>query len=368
MGSGKMLAGVSAGGGSVTMGDSLALPGSGRPRCAWLWLLLATVLVTGCSPSAWLAHRMRQAPNTFPRVLGPKPLVYYSFPESWLTNFPAREITVGPPTAKLACRIVPPADYGFHITGTNWPDGARRRYRFDFRATVPGPTNGFTATPRGTLFLLHGYGVDANTMLQWALTLAGDGWRCVLVDLRGHGASTGKQVFFGARESLDLGQLANYLDRHAELPRPVAVLGASYGAALALKWAGEDARLERVIALTPYAELAPAVLAIRDGYAGWIPRGWVRRAAARLPAIVGVSPGGLDPAQWLTGHPVPALFIATDHDPIAPPEAVQRLHALALPGSEYRHLATGIHETAPFQFEELLPDIRTWLNRPAPTP
>ena len=137
----------------------------------------------------------------------------------------------------------------------------------------------------------------------------------------GHGVDEGKQVFFGARESLDLGQLVNYLDRHAELPRPVAVLGASYGAALALKWAGEDSRLERVIALTPYAELAPAVLAIRDGYAGWSPRGWVQRAAARLPAIVGVGPGGLDPAHWLTDRPVSALFIATDRDPIAPPTA-----------------------------------------------
>lgn len=326
------------------------------------------VLLTGCSPSAWLAHRMRQAPNTFPRVLGPEPLVYYSFPERWLTNFPAREITVGPPAARLSYRIVSPADYGFHITSTNWPDGARRRYRFDFRASVPGPTNRFTAAPRGTLFLLHGHGVEGNTMLQWALTLAGDGWRCVLVDLRGHGASTGKQVFLGARESLDLGQLANYLDRHGELPRPVAVLGASYGAALALKWAGEDARLERVIALTPYAELEPAVLAIRDGYARWIPRGWVQRAAARLPAVIGVGPGGLDPVHWLTERPVAALFIATDHDPIAPPEAVKRLHALALPGSSYRHLTNGIHETAPFQFEELLPDVRRWLDDSASSP
>lgn len=339
---------------------------SRRPCCLWIWLLLLAALAAGCSPSAWLARRMRQAPNTFPRVLGPEPLVYYSFPAQWLTNFPTREISVGPPAAKLSYRIVPPADYGFHITSTNWPDGSRRRYRFDFRAAVPGPANAFTAAPRGTLFLLHGYGVDANTMLQWALTLGGDGWRCVLVDLRGHGDSTGKQVFFGARESLDLGQLANYLERHGELSHPMAVLGASYGGALALKWAGEDARLDRVVSLTPYAELEPAVLAIRDGYARWIPRGWVRRAAGRLPAEVGVAHAGLDPAHWLSERPVTALFVATDHDPIAPPAAVKRLHGMALPGSEYRHLSTGIHETAPFQFEELLPDVRKWLNQPAP--
>ncbi len=311
---------------------------------------------------------MQQAPNTFPTVLGPEPRVYYSFPSHWLTNLPARMVAVGPPTAKLSYRIVEPANYGFRLTSTNWQDGARHRYRFDFRAAVPGRTNAFSASPRGTLFLLHGYGVGSTTMLQWALTLAEDGWRCVLVDLRGHGDSTGKKVFFGAYESRDLTQLANALERHGQVTRPYGVLGASYGAGLALKWAGEDARMEHVVAITPYAELQPAVLAIRDGYASWLPRFWVRAAAARLPGLVGVTPGGLDPVRWLAERPVRALFIATDHDPIAPPAAVKRLHAVALPESGYQHLNNGIHETAPFQFDELLPAVRAWLIPPPPAP
>lgn len=324
---------------------------------------MAALLLTGCTPSTWLARRIQQAPNTYPQVIGPKPFVYYSFPGRWLTNFPVQSVAVGPPKAALSIRIVEPAGYGFHITSTNWPDGARHRYRFDFQAAVPGPANAFTATPRGTLFLLHGYGVSATTMLSWALALAEDGWRCVLVDLRGHGDSTGRKVFFGQLESRDLAQLADALAREGRLQPPVAVLGASFGAALTLKWAGEDPRVERAVAVTPYAELEPAILAIRDSYARWIPQCWVRSAAKKLPKIVGVESGGLDPAQWLTQRPVRALFIATDSDAIAPPDAVQRLHALALPGSEYRHLTNGIHETAPFQFEELLPEVREWLNR-----
>lgn len=328
-------------------------------------LAVMGILLTGCTPTTWLARRMQQAPNTFPTVLGPEPLVYYSFPGQWLTNFPAETAVVGPPAAKLSYRVIEPAAYGFHLVSTNWPDGPRQRYRFDFRAAVPGPTNAFTATPRGTLFLLHGYGVSGTTLLQWALTLAEDGWRCVLVDLRGHGQSSGKKVFFGAQESRDLAQLADALERDGRLRPPCGVVGASYGAALALKWAGEDARLGPVVALTPYAELQPAVLAIRDGYARWIPRGWVRAAAARLPQVVGVEAAGLDPLHWLGERPVRALFVATDHDPIAPPDAVKRLHAIALPGSAYEHLGTGIHETAPFQFGDLLPTVRAWLNAPA---
>jgi len=328
------------------------------------WLVLCALLLGGCTPSSWLARRIQQAPNTYPQFVSPrKPLVYYSFPGGMLTNLSGRSVLVGPPAATLRCLLVPPADYGFHITATNWLDDGVERHRFDFRAVVPGPTNAFTAAPRGTLFLLHGYGVNATTMLSWALALAGDGWRCVLVDLRGHGRSGGDKVFFGAVESRDLEQLADALAARGELTPPVAVLGASYGGAVALKWAGEDPRVAEVLALTPYAELEPAILAIRDRYARWLPRRWARRAAARLPRLAGVAPGGLDPARWLAERPVRALFIATDGDPIAPPEAVKRLHGLARPGSEYRHLTNGIHETAPFQFGELLPEVRGWLER-----
>lgn len=333
-----------------------------------LGVLALALFSAGCTPTTWLAHRMQQAPNTFPKVLGPEPPVYYSFPGQWLTNFPAQTVAVGPPAAKLTYRIVEPARYGFHVASTNWQDGARHRYRFDFRATVPGLTNAFSASPRGTLFLLHGYGVGSTTLLQWALTLAEDGWRCVLVDLRGHGDSTGKKVFFGVLESRDLRQLADYLERHGQISRPYGVLGASFGAAVALKWAGEDTRVDPVVAITPYAELQPAVLAIRDGYASWIPRFWVRAAAAHLPRLMGVGPAGLDPLRWLTDRPVRALFIATDHDPIAPPGAVKQLHAVALPGSDFQHLTNGIHETAPFQFDELLPAVRGWLNGPQAKP
>ncbi len=309
---------------------------------------------------------MRQAPNTFPRALGPAPAVHYGFPGQWLAEFPLRHVSVGSPDIRLAYRVIPPAAYGFHIRSTNWLDGDRRRYRFDFLAEVPAPPTGTPPPTRGTLFLLHGYGVSGTTMLHWGLALAEDGWRCVLVDLRGHGESGGRKVWFGARESHDLRQLADELDRRGELTSPCAVLGASYGAALALKWSGEDPRLNATVAMTPYAELQPAVLAIRDGYARWIPRRWVRSAAARLPQVTEAGTDGLDPLRWLTKRPVRALFVATDHDPIAPLKEVRRLFSAALPGSAYERLEHGIHETAPFQFEELLPPVRAWLESAVP--
>ena len=69
-----------------------------------------------------------------------------------------------------------------------------------FGADVPGRTNQWSAHPRGTVILLHGYGLAQFAMVPWAIRLAQSGWRCVLVDLRGHGKSTGKKVYFGTRE------------------------------------------------------------------------------------------------------------------------------------------------------------------------
>ena len=77
-------------------------------------------------------------------------------------------------------------------------------------------------------------------MAPWAVRLAEDGWRCVLVDLRGHGKTNGRRIYFGVQEARDLGQLLDRLARDGELAGPVAVVGESYGAALALRWKGED--------------------------------------------------------------------------------------------------------------------------------
>jgi pimeloyl-ACP methyl ester carboxylesterase len=85
--------------------------------------------------------------------------------------------------------------------------------------------------------------------------LAQEGWRCVLVDLRGHGKSTGRRIYFGVQEARDLSQLLDELARDGQLARPVATLGESYGAALALRWKGLDPRVGPVVAIAPCAVL-----------------------------------------------------------------------------------------------------------------
>src|SRR5208282_4960321 len=162
------------------------------------------------------------------------------FSAGFLTNFPTHDVNDGPPAARLRYRVVEPADYHLQMNSSNWIEDGEPQFTFKFTADVPGATNRWTGHPRGTVVLLHGYGVAQFAMAPWALRLAQDGWRCVLVDLRGHGKSTGNRIFYGTREATDLSQFLDHLDRDGKLITPVAAVGESYGAALALRWEGLD--------------------------------------------------------------------------------------------------------------------------------
>ena len=166
--------------------------------------------------------------------------------------------------------------------------------------------------------LLHGYALAQFTMMPWALQLAQEGWRCVLVDLRGHGKSSGKQIYYGLQEAHDLSQLLDQLAQAGQLREPVAAMGESYGAVMALRWQTAEPRLRAVVAITPYAGLSNAVLNLRTQYADWLPQALLRAGLKKLPAVLGTTAAELDTTTVLSRHPVCALFVAADGDKIAP--------------------------------------------------
>jgi pimeloyl-ACP methyl ester carboxylesterase len=322
-------------------------------------LLLLPVLGTGCG--TFVAHRMIQAPNTYPSWLAPSAPVLLSFDENLLTNSPVRFADVGPPAARLCYRIVEPAEYHLKVSSTNWVKRGEVRYKFIFRTEVP-RTNTWTAAPRGTVILLHGYGLAGFSMVPWALRLAQDGWRCVLVDLRGHGKSTGKKISFGLVESRDMSQLLDVLTNQGQLVPPVAVIGESYGAALALRWKTIDPRVGRVVAIAPYAVLSNAVLNICHDYASFLPRAVIRAGLKQLPAVLGVPGDDLDTTTVLARHPVTALFVSGTGDNITPLADVRRLFNESLPDSELIMVPRATHETVTYHFSELVPPVLAWLN------
>jgi len=326
------------------------------------WLLLFALLVwgtTGCG--SFMAHRMVQAPNSYPTWFAPEAPVWLAFHPNVFTNFPRQFVAVGPPPAQLCYRVIEPADYHLTVATTNWMEGSNERNRFDFRTELPAKTNAWSAQPRGTVFLLHGYALAQFSMMPWALQLAQDGWRCVLVDLRGHGKSSGRQITYGLQEVTDLSQLLDQLAHDGHLQNPVAAMGESYGAVMALRWQAAEPRLRATVAIAPYAGLSNAVLNLRSQYASWVPKSLLRAGLKKLPGVLGVPAAELDTTTVLSRHPVRALFVAADGDKIAPVAEVEQVYTLATPGSRLLVIPHSTHETVPYRFADLAAPVSSWL-------
>jgi len=333
-----------------------------RLRCLLATLLLALILVSaGCG--RFLAERLAQAPNTYPDWIKRTIPVYLDVGSKVLTNFPARFLEVGPPSARLRYRVIEPRDYQVSATSTNWQERGKTWFKFTFRQTVPGVATPFTDAPRGTVVLLHGYSLDQGRMVPWAFRLAQEGWRCVLVDLRGHGKSTGQRIHFGLVETKDLSQLLDELARAGQLAEPVAAIGESYGGALALRWKSVEPRVESVVAIAPYAELSRAILNIRKHNASFVPSFLVKAGLRHVPNILHTHPGELDLTSVLHRSPVAALFIAGAEDCIVPPEEVRRLQTLAATPSRFLIVPQATHEAAPYFFDDLAQPVMAWLEQ-----
>ncbi len=309
-----------------------------------------------------MARRLVQAPNTYPTWFAPKAPVAVAFSPKMLTNFPKQFVDVGPPSARLCYRVVEPADYHLTVTSTNWLEHGRKQFEFEFHAEVPGQSNAWTPSPRGTVVLLHGYGLAQFSMAPWALRLAQAGWRCVLVDLRGHGKSTGKRIYYGIQETHDLSRLLDRLAEDGQLNEPVAAFGESYGAALALRWKTVEPRVRTVVAITPYAGLSNAVLNLCQEYAGWMPKIFIRAGLKKLPSVLEVPATELDITTELARNPPTALFVAAAEDRITPVADVKQLQVLAAPGSELIVVPEATHEAVTYFFADLVPPVLAWLS------
>ncbi|MGA2029051.1 MAG: alpha/beta fold hydrolase [Verrucomicrobiota bacterium] len=325
-------------------------------------MLLLTVLAlntTGCG--TFIAHSIARAPNRYPSWLAPHAPVTLAFSPKLLTNFATYYVNVSLPVARLCYRVIEPADYRLEISSTNWLAHHQKQYEFYFKASVPAQSNVWTSSPRGTVVLLHGYGLAQFSMLPWALRLAQDGWCCVLVDLRGHGESTGRQIYFGIKETGDLSQLLDALARDKKLAEPVAAVGESYGAALALRWKTVEPRVHSVVAIAPYASLSNAVLNICHEYAGWLPKAAIKSGLKKLPSVLQIPASEFDTTTVLSRKPVTALFVAGGEDKITPVKDVEQLRALALPESEIIVVPDATHEALTYYFAALAPSVLTWL-------
>jgi pimeloyl-ACP methyl ester carboxylesterase len=213
------------------------------------------------------------------------------------------QVPVGPPRAMLAAWILAPA----------------------------------AARPAGTVLVLHGIRQQKSDMLSIGRALRDAGWRAVLVDLRGHGASTGSYLTYGVVESRDLVVLLDALAARFDVG-PVGAWGYSYGAAIAIQLAERDARVRGVVAVAPFSTLRGAVEDYAHRYlpgSSVMPAAWLQGGVDWAGIFAHFGPDAASPLR-AAAHVGPRLFVAhgTEDSQVTPRHSFA-LAAAAGPRARY---------------------------------
>jgi pimeloyl-ACP methyl ester carboxylesterase len=244
-------------------------------------------------------------------------------------------ITVGPPAATLASWVVP----------------------------------SHKAAPRATIVLLHGIRMDKRSLAPIALALSDAGYRSVLVDLRGHGESTGRYLTYGSVESRDLSALLDALgdDRRG----CTGVYGFSYGAAVAIELSARDERIGAVVSVAPFASLREVTADYERKYLPpalqVVPDAWFQRAIDAAGKLAEFDPDRAAPVKSVTNSNAPLLLIhgTTDtqvplrHSAAIARAAGERAELVEIPGARHDDMPsdrTGmVRRTAVGWFQRWLP-------------
>jgi pimeloyl-ACP methyl ester carboxylesterase len=192
-------------------------------------VLLVMLLAAWATRARWLPYAIAGAPNAGKTAAALDE--GHSLPAAATAAGRSRDlrIEVGAPAASLSVRILEPAG----------------------DASQP--------AARGTIFVLHGIRDSKRSMVGVGEAFRREGYRVVLVDLRGHGQSTGDWLSFGDREGRDLKEVADALAAEGVLALPVGVYGPSYGGAAALQMARRDPRVRAVVTVATYTRMRDIV-------------------------------------------------------------------------------------------------------------
>jgi pimeloyl-ACP methyl ester carboxylesterase len=297
--------------------------------------LVAAVLFSASAVRAGppLAEVIVTAPNRLNPFVGPgnplPPLEVLAGADQHL------QVRVGPPEATLAVSIFEPHE---------------------------------RATPRATVLVIHGIYARGFWMLQTARALNKAGYRAALVDLRGHGRSTGEYLTFGVQEAKDLSQVIDALAQRGLVSGSLGVYGISYGATTAIHLAGLDPRVKAVVAVAPFSQMRDEVpqfgRTMVPGLGGAIPWGVYQEAIDQAGRKAQFDPDAADAVRAIQRTSAQVLLIHGTNDWIVPHRNGARLHEAARDHSQLvsipclGHIAVWVDPTG-----EVASQTRGWFDR-----
>jgi pimeloyl-ACP methyl ester carboxylesterase len=252
--------------------------------------LSVTILLVWATRSRWLPHAIADAPNAGKTS---EALVRHAH----AATMRELRVDVGPPAATLAIAIAEPA----------------------------------SRPVRGTVVVLHGIRDSKTSMLGLGRSFSDAGYRAVLVDLRGHGESTGDYLSFGAREGRDLVQVVERLTTEGLLALPLGVYGPSYGGAAALQLARHEPRVRAIVTVATFTRMRDIVplYAARVAPSWFVTRRDLDDAMDRAGAHGGFRPDDSDSVAAISETKAQVLLLHGRADANIPWQHGEALHSAA---------------------------------------
>ncbi len=175
-----------------------------------------------------------------------------------------------------------------------------------------------------TVILVHGYARDRSELIQEAGWLVENGYSALMFDTRAQGSSDGAFVGMGYLEAMDIRAAVDFVLKESPEEK-IGVMGFSMGAVAAVQEAAQDARVQAVLAVSPFATL-------RDTATHHL-----RQLGPLAPMIVwwgermtGLKLDILRPVDAVSAlAPRAILIMQAGDDDLVPPDSGQHLYAAA---------------------------------------
>jgi alpha-beta hydrolase superfamily lysophospholipase len=186
-----------------------------------------------------------------------------------------------------------------------------------------------------SVILLHGYKMDSGEMASIAAILVRHGFGVIVPDLRAHGESEGELITFGSHEWRDIRAVVNYVSEQEPDTR-LGILGNSMGGALSLCYAARDARIEAVVAQSPYASVRHSLAQGIKYFTGLPPFPFVPLIRMFSLPYVDLDAPHISPLRMMEHlHDKPVLILMGGADEVVNPKGAEQLHAAGGPKTQY---------------------------------
>ena len=180
---------------------------------------------------------------------------------------------------------------------------------------------------RAAVVIVHGLGDTLESYTEHARVLNRRGHTVLLVDLRAHGGSEGRDSTLGGRERADVRAAARHLRERGLAPAGIVFMGFSLGSAAVMGAVPDEPDVRAVVLEAPF-DTARATVAhhgyLLYGIPAWFPLGRMALAIAGWRA--GFDPGDIDLVRAAARLRAPLLTIVDGDDPRMPETVVRRVY------------------------------------------